>query len=140
MIQHAAVLGPGAGSRRWRRSTPALWPMIRRHDDVVWRVRLGITVYAYLLLEFQSTVDRCMAVRVSATPVCCIRDLIRASPHQDRLPPVLLIVLYNGGLRWTAAADLSALIPPCAPGIATFGPNNAPLLDEGATANKRWLG
>ena len=40
----------------------------QRTSDVVWRLRLqgsGDWVYLYLLLEFQSTVDRYMALRMS---------------------------------------------------------------------------
>jgi predicted transposase YdaD len=36
-----------------------------REDDVIWRVRWGQDwLYVYLLIEFQSTVDRYMAVRI----------------------------------------------------------------------------
>lgn len=36
-----------------------------REDDIIWRVRWGDDwLYVYLLLEFQSSVDRFMAVRI----------------------------------------------------------------------------
>ncbi len=36
-----------------------------RHDDIIWRVRWGDSwLYVYLLLEFQSTIDPFMAVRL----------------------------------------------------------------------------
>ncbi|MCP4700289.1 MAG: Rpn family recombination-promoting nuclease/putative transposase, partial [Gammaproteobacteria bacterium] len=36
-----------------------------RHDDIIWRVRRGDSwLYVYLLLEFQSTIDPFMAVRL----------------------------------------------------------------------------
>ena len=36
-----------------------------REDDIIWRVRWGAEwLYVYLLLEFQATVDRFMAVRI----------------------------------------------------------------------------
>jgi len=36
-----------------------------REDDIIWRVRWGTDwLYVYLLLEFQSQVDRFMAVRI----------------------------------------------------------------------------
>ena len=35
-----------------------------REDDIIWRVRWrGGWMYVYLLLEFQSTIDRYMAIR-----------------------------------------------------------------------------
>ena len=92
----------------------------RRADDVVWRIRAaGEWVYLYILIEFQSTVDAWMAVRVMTYVGLLYQDLIRRSevlPNQ-RLPPVLPIVLYNGDARWTAATDIAALIPK-APGLA----------------------
>jgi predicted transposase YdaD len=48
-----------------------------RADDVVWQVRAeGQWVYLYILIEFQSTVDAFMAVRImsSATPIKRIDD------------------------------------------------------------------
>ena len=36
-----------------------------REDDIIWRVRWGKRwLYAYLLIEFQSSTDRFMAVRI----------------------------------------------------------------------------
>jgi len=36
-----------------------------REDDIIWRVRLGPgCLYIYLLIEFQSTVDNTMAIRI----------------------------------------------------------------------------
>jgi predicted transposase YdaD len=47
-----------------------------REDDLVWRVRLEKEwLYVYLLIEFQSTIDRFMAVRIQVYPIwdCYIR-------------------------------------------------------------------
>lgn len=46
-----------------------------REDDVIWRVRWGSEwLYVYLLLEFQSTIDRFMAVRMLVYgQACCTR-------------------------------------------------------------------
>ncbi|HMQ14217.1 MAG TPA: Rpn family recombination-promoting nuclease/putative transposase, partial [Candidatus Competibacter phosphatis] len=50
-----------------------------RHDDVVWRVRFQEHwLYVYLLLEFQSTVDRFMAVRILSYTGLLYQDLIRS--------------------------------------------------------------
>lgn len=85
-----------------------------RADDVVWRVRVeGEWVYLYILIEFQSTVDPFMAVRMMTYVGLLYQDLIRSKdilPHR-KLPPVLPIVLYNGDAKWTAATDVAALIP-----------------------------
>src|SRR5690606_7340254 len=91
----------------------------QRADDVIWRVRTdGQWVYLYLLIEFQSTVDQWMPVRVMTYVGLLYQDLIRGGQvlTAGKLPPVLPIVLYNGGAKWTAATDVADLIPR-APGL-----------------------
>ena len=84
-----------------------------REDDMIWRVRWGADwLYIYLLLEFQATVDRYMAVRLMVYVGLLWQSLIQArtlSPS-GKLPPVVPIVLYNGRRRWTAPRDVAALI------------------------------
>lgn len=85
----------------------------RRESDMVWRVRLrdGRPVIVYLLLEFQSRVDRYMAVRLMAYVGLLYQDLIaqqRVEPM--RLPLVVPIVLYNGSRPWTAPEELAELL------------------------------
>jgi predicted transposase YdaD len=70
-----------------------------RANDMVWRVRWGEKfVYIYLLLEFQSTVEAHMAVRVLTYVGLLYQDILKARTRSEvgRLPPVLPIVLYNG--------------------------------------------
>jgi len=83
-----------------------------RCDDLVWRVKWGEDwVYLYLLMEFQSTVDPCMAVRMLAYVALLYQDLIKAKRLVDgKLPRVLPLVLYNGFVRWYAKDEVSALI------------------------------
>jgi predicted transposase YdaD len=82
-----------------------------RADDIVWRVRCGDR-YVYLLIEFQSSVEPFMAVRVQTYVGLLYQDLLRANQisEDDRLPVVLPIVLYNGRVRWRAAEDIASLI------------------------------
>lgn len=106
-----------------------------RHDDVVWRVRWGEQwLYVYLLLEFQSTIDRHMAVRMLAYVALLYQDLLRQDPtlaHRS-LPPVLPIVLYNGEARWTAPRDIEELIERVPGGLEAYRPSlRYLLLDEG---------
>ena len=107
-----------------------------RHSDAVWRVRWGPRrVYVYLLLEFQSTVDRFMPVRVLSYIGLLYQDLIqhRQLGHGRTLPPVLPIVLYNGKPRWRAPVSLEALIQPMPEALCDFQPQQRfLLLDEGA--------
>lgn len=84
-----------------------------RRNDVVWRVRARQGwVYVYLLIEFQSTVDRYMAVRLLAYVALLWQDLIKQgqTTSDGRLPPVLPIVLYNGDQPWAAPTSLGALL------------------------------
>ena len=53
----------------------------RRSGDGVWRVRFRDEwLYVLVLLEFQSTVDRHMALRILVYTGCCIRTSSGAEP------------------------------------------------------------
>jgi len=108
----------------------------QRADDVVWRVKVGGDwVYLYLLLEFQSRVDRYMALRIMVYVGLLYQDLIARDEiaSDGRLPPVLPIVLYNGSAPWTACQDVAELIPPVPGLVERFKPHMRYLLiDENA--------
>jgi len=107
-----------------------------RHGDAVWRIRWGEEwLYVYLLLEFQSSVDRFMALRIMVYTGLLHQDLIRRGElgADRRLPSVLPVVLYNGERRWRAPTDMRALVQPPPDGLERFQPDQAFLLiDEGA--------
>lgn len=106
-----------------------------REDDIVWRVRWGREwLYVYLLLEFQSTVNRFMAVRLLAYLGLLYQDIIRTEQlaADGRLPPVLPVVLYNGKPRWNAPLDIADLIAEAPGQLARYRPRlRYLLLDEG---------
>ena len=80
-------------------------------SDLIYRVDLhGREVYIYILLEFQSTVERFMAVRVLNYISNFYMDYLESEPHVDKLPPVFPIVLYNGDRRWQAPVEIAELI------------------------------
>lgn len=108
----------------------------QREDDVVWRVKVGGDwVYLYLLIEFQSTVDKYMALRMMVYVGLLYQDLVKRGDvlAEGKLPPILPIVLYNGSSKWTAATNINELIP-TVPGLAAqFKPSLKYLLiDENA--------
>jgi len=107
-----------------------------REDDVVWRVRWKREwIYIYLLLEFQSTVDRYMALRLMVYVGLLYQDLQRSGrlPEGGRLPPVLPLVLYNGEKRWDAPVDVGDLLQEGPAGLRIYRPRARFLLiDEGA--------
>ena len=112
----------------------------RRESDVIWRLptREGGEVYLYLLLEFQSKSDWWMAVRTQVYQGLLWQQVIaeKALNSPKRLPPVMLLVLYDGERRWRAPTELTELID-LAPG-STLWPWQPQaryfLLDMGAFA------
>ena len=96
-----------------------------RANDLVWRVRWGEDwAYIYLLLEFQSTVDTYMSVRMLAYVSLLYQDLIHSKqlPEGNQLPPVLPIVLYNGSKTWHAARDVASLMQKVPPTLTAYLP------------------
>ena len=86
----------------------------RRDSDVIWRIPLktGGDAYLLLLLEFQSTPDRWMALRMMVYVGLLWQHLVkekRLTPD-GRLPPVFPVVLYNGDPRWTMPLNVTPLI------------------------------
>lgn len=97
--------------------------MSERQDDIVWRVRTGDQwLYVYILLEFQSGVDRWMALRMQVYIGLLYQDLVRRGEllPQAMLPAVLPLVFYNGKTAWNASHDLGRLIMAAPPGLADF--------------------
>ena len=110
----------------------------QRHGDLVWKVHFrGRWLYLVLLLEFQTTVERAMAVRMLAYTALLYQRLIAdgALSEGDALPPVLPVVIYNGRRPWTAAVDVSELVASPDPALARYQPSQRYfLLDEGRAA------
>ncbi|MEJ1963403.1 MAG: Rpn family recombination-promoting nuclease/putative transposase [Gammaproteobacteria bacterium] len=117
-----------------------------RADDIVWRVRCREHVI-YLLLEFQSTADTYMAVRVLTYVGLLYQDLIRSSKSRgvERLPAILPIVLHSGGRPWHGAQDMTSLLCDVPPGLEKYRPQLHYLLidersyDDAALAGRRNL-
>ncbi len=105
----------------------------QRHGDAVWRVRFHDRgwLYLVLLLEFQSAVDRAMAVRMLTYTGLLYEKLIGEGELRAHgaLPPV---VIYNGRGPWSAAVEVADLIAPVEPALARHQPSlRYFLLDEG---------
>ena len=111
--------------------------MRQRHGDLVWRLRFKDErwLYVVLLLEFQSAVDRSMAVRMLAYTALLYQRLIADGVLRERsvLPPVLPVVIYNGRRPWTVPVDVAELIASGRGGsLARYQPSQRYfLLDEG---------
>ena len=90
----------------------------QRHTDMLWRIgtTAGGWVYILILLEFQSTVDRRMALRMmDYTATIWMRLGKEDLGPRGEYPFVLPVVIYNGERRWTAATDIGDMLGP-APG------------------------
>ena len=96
----------------------------RRHGDSLWRVRFqgSSWLQVVVLLEFQSTADPYMAVRLLAYGSLLYQDLIRRKElgPAGELPPVLPVVLYNGRSRWRAADEVAKLVAPVEGPLAEY--------------------
>ena len=109
----------------------------QRHGDLVWRLRFRDErwLYVVLLLEFQSAVDRSMAVRMLTYTALLYQKLIAEGVLREHsvLPPVLPVVIYNGRRPWTVPVDVAELIASGRGGsLARYQPSQRYfLLDEG---------
>ena len=106
-----------------------------RHDDIVWRVgwKKGSWCYVALLLEFQSTPDHWMALRILSYTTLLLLDLVKTGKVNEKegLPPVFPIVIYNGGTAWKAPEDVAALFAPMPESLECYRPQHRYfLLDE----------
>lgn len=87
---------------------------------MIYKVQLrNHEVYIYILIEFQSTVEPFMALRVLNYITNFYMDYIANHRQVKKLPVVFPIVLYNGEDRWTAPVNLSDLIEQM-PSLGTF--------------------
>ena len=105
-----------------------------RRGDTVWQVRhRSEWLHVLVLLEFQSTDDPDMALRILEYTALLYRQLARndALGPDGRRPPVLPVVLYNGAPPWRAARDVAELIAPVGPTLARYQPSQRyVVLDE----------
>ena len=103
-LRHAQLIGTEHVSKQLK----------KRRQDLVWQVlRAADGTFVYLALEFQSTVDKFMPLRVNTYRSLLFEQLVRQ--HQldpgGRLPDVIPIVIYNGKQRWTAPLEFGELHP-----------------------------
>ena len=85
---------------------------VDRESDVIYRVNTGGgEVYIYVLIEFQSTVDKRIPIRMLHYILGLYDQLYRRS-RAGKLPAVFPILLYNGSAPWTVARKVEELIDP----------------------------
>lgn len=117
-----------------------------KHEDLVWSVQAHWegqtqTIYLYLLLEFQSSIDTTMPLRLMHYVACFYSHLLktRKTTPTKGLPPVFPLVLYNGLRRWQVPLDIRQMIKPRLPDLlSAFQPGlRYYLVDEGAYTDEQ---
>ncbi len=84
-----------------------------RESDIIWQVQVkGSPVYFYLLIEFQSTVDRFMVLRLLSYILLFYLEIIKDEKVRNagHLPAVFPLLLYSGAEDWNAALTIQELI------------------------------
>ena len=88
----------------------------RRESDVIWKLSAGpSSLYLYLLIEFQSSVDRSMPLRFLRYLTEFYESLVTQHRRATELPAVFPLLLYNGDARWSAAGSVEQMIQPTIP-------------------------
>lgn len=79
-------------------------------SDMIWKINFkGKDVYIYLLIEFQSGVDKYMALRFGSY-IFEFYKWLSLRKDIDLLPAVFPILIYNGDGHWTAKDNIKDLI------------------------------
>lgn len=93
--------------------------MVRRYPDMLWIARKrGATGWVVILLEFQATWDRLMALRMAVYQLLTVQQLLRRmrpSPKTDSVE-ILSFLIYHGEGTWGAVPSLRALFSRWVPG------------------------
>lgn len=82
-----------------------------RETDLIQKVKIkNQDAYIYILIEFQSSIQKFMAVRVLHYITNFYIYYIENNKNVSKLPVVFPIVLYNGDNKWTAPENINNLI------------------------------
>ena len=82
----------------------------KREADMIYRIRLGKReVYIYIILEFQSEVDKTLPVRILSY-ICELYLSLLKESRRGKLPAVFSIVLYRGKKDWTIPVNIKEMI------------------------------
>ena len=86
-----------------------------RHDDIIWRLKWRDRwVYVYIIIEFQSSVDETMPVRIMSYLSLLYLNLLANENlgygQNKKLPIVLPIVLYNGSDIWNVPKNIQDMV------------------------------
>ena len=81
-----------------------------RDSDIIYKLKIkNREIYLYLLIEFQSTVDKYISLRMLRYVLELYEYLIKKTKAKQ-LPVVFPLMLYNGDEKWTAVENVCDLI------------------------------
>lgn len=107
-----------------------------RAHDMIWRARWrGSDRYVYLLLEFQSSPDRRMALRILTYVSLLYQDLAKRQNVSDTesLPAVVPVVLYKRFQTMDRFGDTEYSYSECSTCAAQISPGNSVHTDRSAS-------
>ncbi len=82
-----------------------------RETDLILKLDLkGKTAYLFALIEFQSSLDKYIALRVLSYMLLFYEDLISTGQIKDKLPPVFPLVIYTGEQKCSVPLNIDELI------------------------------
>ena len=83
---------------------------LARESDVIYKINLKTRqVYIFILLEFQSTVDKTIPVRMFSY-LFQFYDLLQRDSQKGKLPSIFPLLLYSGLEDWTIPTNIKDLI------------------------------
>jgi len=83
---------------------------LQREADLIYQIKFkDREIYIYILLEFQSKVDKTIPIRLLVY-ISQLYDLLYKNSQKGRLPNIFPIVLYNGVDNWTIPTNIKDLI------------------------------
>jgi len=83
-----------------------------READAIYEVQLKNKekIYLYFLLEFQSYVDKLMALRLYIYTAMLYNELLSSGRIKEEIPIIIPIVFYIGDKTWSGATSLTDLM------------------------------
>ncbi|HRX16056.1 MAG TPA: Rpn family recombination-promoting nuclease/putative transposase [Spirochaetota bacterium] len=84
--------------------------MLDRESDLLYKINInGKDAYIYILIEFQSTPDKAIPVRMFQY-ILLLYDLLLKNNKRGLLPNVFPLLLYNGSKKWNVPRNIRDLI------------------------------
>ncbi|HRX16095.1 MAG TPA: Rpn family recombination-promoting nuclease/putative transposase, partial [Spirochaetota bacterium] len=84
--------------------------MLDRESDLLYKINLNKNeTYIYILMEFQSTPDKAIPIRMFQY-ILLLYDQLLKNSKKGLLPNVFPLLLYNGSKKWTVPRNIGDLI------------------------------